>query len=221
MNFQNENDLFKMMAEKLYSAVISDLLDQNGFRDQAMSHQIRPIHFDHVTVGRAMTVLCTDVYQIPDLPYQMEIEAVDALKPNDVLVCTTNGSDRYSFWGELLSTAAIARGANGAVIDGFIRDTKAIIEIGFPVFCTGFSPLDSNGRGDVVAYNVPIKCGGVAVDPGDIIFADHDGIVVIPKKIENEIIRGAIEKISTENQIRDELRKGSMLKSVFDRYGVL
>ena len=221
MKWNNETELFEMMKEKLYAAVISDALDQVGYRNQTMHHDIRPLYMEAVAVGRAMPVLCVDVYEVPDQPYQMEIAAVDSLKPNDVLVCSTNYSTRNCFWGELLSTAASVRGARGAIVEGFIRDTKQITEMQFPVFMTGISPVDSSGRGDVIAYNVPIECGGVKVNPGDIVFGDYDGVVVIPKKVENKVIEAALEKVSGENRTRDELLKGSTLKEVYDKYGIL
>ncbi|MCH8289609.1 RraA family protein [Candidatus Poribacteria bacterium] len=221
MKWNNETELFEMMKEKLYAAVISDALDQVGYRNQTMHHDIRPLYMEAVAVGRAMPVLCVDVYEVPDQPYQMEIAAVDSLKPNDVLVCSTNYSTRNCFWGELLSTAARVRGARGAIVEGFIRDTKQITEMQFPVFMTGISPVDSSGRGDVIAYNVPIECGGVKVNPGDIVFGDYDGVVVIPKKVENKVIEAALEKVSGENRTRDELLKGSTLKEVYDKYGIL
>ena len=221
MEWKNETELFEMMKEKLYAAVISDALDQVGYRNQTMHHDIRPLYMEAVAVGRAMPVLCVDVYEVPDQPYQMEIAAVDSLKPNDVLVCSTNYSTRNCFWGELLSTAASVRGARGAIVEGFIRDTKQITEMQFPVFMTGISPVDSSGRGDVIAYNVPIECGGVKVNPGDIVFGDYDGVVVIPQKVENKVIEAALEKVSGENRTRDELLKGSTLKEVYDKYGIL
>lgn len=221
MEWNNETELFEMMKEKLYAAVISDALDQVGYRNQTMHHGIRPLYMQAVAVGRAMPVLCVDVYEVPDQPYQMEIAAVDSLKPNDVLVCSTNYSTRNCFWGELLSTAANVRGARGAIVEGFIRDTKQIVEMQFPVFMTGISPVDSSGRGDVIAYNIPIECGGVKVNPGDIVFGDYDGVAVIPKAVENDVIEAALEKVSGENRTRDELLNGSTLKAVYDKYGIL
>ena len=219
--WSNDTELFDMMKDQLYAAVISDALDAAGYREQALRHTIRPLHPGTVVVGRAMPVLCVEVYEIPDEPYQQEIAAVDSLKRDDVLVCSTNGSTRICFWGELLSTAALARGARGAVIDGFIRDARQILEMGFPVFTTGLSPVDSNGRGDVVAYNVPIECGGVPVNPGDIVFGDADGVVVIPQVVEATVIGAALEKVSGENRTRDALRAGATLREVYDKYGIL
>ena len=219
--WENDTELFDMMEEYLYAAVISDALDATGFREQAMQHTIRPLLPETVVVGRAMPVLCLDVYEIPDEPYQQEIAAVDSLKQDDVLVCSTDGSTRICFWGELLSTAARARGARGAVIEGFIRDVRKIMQMQFPIFTTGITPVDSNGRGEVVAYNVPIECGGVTVNPGDIVFGDADGVVVIPQSVETQVIEAALEKVSAENRTRDALREGAMLREVYDTFGIL
>jgi len=221
LEWENDDQLFSLMADCLYSSVISDVLDDAGYCNQVMSHKIRPLYGNAVAVGRVMTVHCMDVYEIPDQPYKLEIEAVDSLKPNEILVCSTNGSDRYSFWGELLSTASLARGANGAIIDGFVRDCKAITDMQFPVFATGISPLDSKGRGDVVSFNTPIECGGVRVVSGDIVFGDYDGIVVVPQQTEERIVAAAFDKVSGENHIRRELKAGATVKYVFDKYGIL
>jgi len=221
IEWENDTELFDMMEEQLYAAVISDALDAAGFRKQALRHTIRPLLPETVVVGRAMPVLCLDVYEIPDEPYQQEIAAVDSLKQNDVIICSTNGSTRICFWGELLSTAAQARGARGAVIDGFIRDIRKIVRMQFPVFTTGLSPVDSNGRGEVVAYNVPIEIGGVTVNPSDIVFGDADGVVIIPQDIEKKVIEAALEKVQGENQTRDALREGATLREVYDKYGIL
>ena len=221
MQFSGDCDMFDFMKEKLYASVISDVLDRLGYRNQAMNAEIRPIYPEAVAVGRAMTVLTVDVYQVTSDPYRMEIESVDSLKPNDVLVACTNNSTRTCFWGELLSTAARARGARGAVIDGYTRDVKRIIQMGFPVFAAGIRPIDSMGRSLVVGYNVPIVCGEVCVRPGDIVFGDIDGVVVVPHEVENEVIPKAIEKATGENVTRSELQKGAFLRDVYAKYGVL
>ena len=219
--WENDTELFDMMEAQLYAAVISDALDAAGYRHQVLRHTLRPLLPETVVVGRAMPMLCLDVYEIPDEPYQQEIAAVDSLKQDDVLVCSTNGSTRICFWGELLSTAAQARGARGAIIDGFIRDVRRIMGMRFPIFTTGLSPVDSNGRGEVVAYNVPIECGGVTVNPGDIVFGDADGVVIIPQSIEKTVIEAALEKVQGENQTREALREGATLREVYDKFGIL
>lgn len=219
--YGSDLEMFDMMRKKLYSAVLSDALDQVGLRRQAMRADIRPVWPGAVVVGRALTALSVDVYEIVADPYEKEIEVIDSLKPENVLVAATGQSTRTCFWGELLSTAARARGAQGAVIDGYTRDVARITEMQFPVFATGMKPVDSNGRGMVMDYNCPVSCGDVVVNAGDIIYGDVDGIVAIPSNVEEEVIARAIDKVEGENMTREELEKGGYLRDVYEKYGVL
>jgi regulator of RNase E activity RraA len=216
-----DTELFDFMARELYVSVVSDVLDHLGYREQAMDATIRPMYREAVVVGRAHTVLSTDVYQLPEDPYSAEIAAIDSLRPGDVLVAATNRSTRTCFWGELLSTTARARGCRGAVIEGHVRDVLKIEQMRFPIFATGIRPVDSAGRGLVVAHGVPVECGGVLVRPGDVVFGDYDGLVVIPREVEEEAIRRAQEKVVGENKAREDLARGDLLRDVYDRYGVL
>src|SRR3954469_17524793 len=216
-----DTELFDFMGRELYVSVVSDVLDSLGYREQAMDATIRPIYREAVVVGRAHTVLSTDVYQLPEDPYSAEIAAIDSLQSGDVLVAATNRSTRTCFWGELLSTTARARGCRGAVIEGHVRDVLKIEQMAFPIFATGLRPVNSAGRGLVVAHGVPVECGGVLVRPGDIVFGDYDGLVVIPREVEEEAIRRAQEKVIGENKAREDLARGDLLRDVYDRYGVL
>jgi len=221
MKFKNDKELFDTMEQKLYSSVVSDILDQLGYRNQAMRADINPMWPGAVVAGRAHTVLSADIYEIKENPYEKEIEAVDTLKPNDVLVAGTNRSTETSLWGELLSTACRARGARGAIIDGYTRDMVRITEMKFPVFATGTRPLDSKGRSIVIEVGRPVMCGNVLVNEGDIVLADIDGVVVIPREAEEKVIALSLEKASAEDTVRDELLKGAFLGDVFKKYGVL
>lgn len=214
-------ELFKHIEAILYTAVLSDALDEIGIRDRVMREHLRPVAPDSVFAGWARTVLCMDVHYIPEEPYALEIEAVDSILPGEVIVVGTGASVRNAPWGELLSTAAMARGARGAVIDGLIRDVKKILQLGFPVFASGMKPVDSRGRGLVVDYNVPVECGGVIVAPGDLIVADFDGVVAVPSHVVHEVVRLATDKVSRENSSRAELMNGKYLRDVFDKFGVL
>src|SRR5215207_4225166 len=218
---ENEDRLLAIMREKLYVSVVSDVLDGLGHRDQAMAARVRPIAVTDRVIGRAHTVLTADVYERPEEPYRLEIESVDALQPGDVMVACTNGSERTCFWGELLSTAAVARGATGCVIDGHTRDALRIMDMEFPVFATGFRPVDSSSRSMVVGHGCPVEVGGVVVSPGDIIFGDYDGIVVIPPDRLADIVTAAQIKVTSENSSREMLQAGATLRQVYDRYGVL
>lgn len=211
------------IRQSLYTAVLSDVLDDLGFRDQAMAPSIRPLDDELVLAGFARTGLYREVFHANEgeNPYELEIALVDALKPGDVAVFGCAGSRRIAPWGELLSTASRARGAAGCVTDGMVRDIRAIRALRFPVFHGGIAPLDSKGRGKVAEIDVPICCGGVAVAPGDLVVGDADGVVVVPRAIEDEALRRAFAKVEGENTTRDELAAGAKLADVFARYRVL
>lgn len=219
--FTSEQGMFAAMRDKLTAAVLSDVLDSLGARSQAMRADIRPIYPGARVVGRAYTVLSADIYQPIDDPYRGEIEAVDSLKSNDVMVVCTNRSTRTCFWGELLSTAAQARGARGVVLDGYTRDVAQISAMQFPVFATGMSVLDSAGRSMVIDHGCPVLCGEVMVRTRDIVFGDIDGVVVVPQELEKEVIPLALEKVDRENLVRDELLKGSLLRDAYAKYKTL
>jgi len=213
--------LFAEMEAKLYTAVLCDVMDDLGYRNQAMRETIRPLDPSFVCVGRAKTILAVDVYQLSGDPYKMEIESVDSVRPDEVIVACTNNSIRTGFWGELLSTAAQTRGARGVIVDGLVRDVKKIVALGFPVFAAGIKPVDSKGRSIVLNYDCPIECGGVAVSPGDIIMADYDGVAVVPKEIVADVLKRALIKVEKENKSRQDLIAGAYLRDVYRRYGTL
>jgi len=219
--YKDDKAMFNIMQEKLYAAVISDTLDSLGAREQVMRADICPVYQGAVVSGRAYPVLSADTFILSDDPYRGEIEAVDALKENDVIVWGTNRSTRTCVWGELLSTAAQARGARGAIIDGYTRDVPQITAMNFPTFATGSKPVDSAGRSMVINHNCPVRCGDVLVKPGDIIFADIDGVVVIPRELEKRAIPLALEKVAKESLVRDELLRGTMLRGAYDKHKVL
>jgi 4-hydroxy-4-methyl-2-oxoglutarate aldolase len=204
---------------KLYTPVLADVLDRLNCRNQSLRADVRPLFPSARIAGYALTVQTILAPEIaPAEPYKGELEAVDALGPLDVMVVS---SCDWSFWGELLSTAALYRGCRGIIIDGFTRDTTAIIKMEFPTFCRGIHPADSLGRIDVAAHNVPILCGGVLVNAADLILADADGVVVVPRAVAVEAIELAEEKIRSENLVRAKLAEGMSVTEAFRRYGVL
>lgn len=203
----------------LYTPVLADVLDRLGYRDQTLRADIRPLSLGMATAGVARTVRTVPAPELsPAEPYKGEMAAVDALGPGDVMVVSRC---EWSFWGELLSTAARHRGCRGVVIDGFTRDTRAITAMGFPVFCRGIHPADSLGRLDVDAQDVPIQCGGVLVLPGDLVLADDDGVVILPRAVAEQAIALAEEKVRGENLVRKALAEGMSVAEAFRRYGVL
>ncbi|NLB37937.1 MAG: RraA family protein [Clostridiales bacterium] len=194
-----------------------------GLREQAMHQRLRPLDENAcVFAGRARTVqwMSTE-YVVSPHPYGKEIDIMDDLKPGDVVVHSTDYARANAPWGELMSTIAKYRGAVGCICDSQIRDVARIRAMGFPVFYAGIRPVDSKGRGYVVDYDVPVRSGGVVVNAGDLIFADLDGVVVIPRGKEEEVIRRAAEKAKAEDLSRMELLQGKSLREVYDRYGAL
>ena len=213
--------LFDFIREHLYVAVVCDILDELGYHNQAMHQRLRPLLPDIKNcgfIGRARTFRWMDTDYIPENPYGLEIEAMDSLKKGDVVVHSTDHGGTNAPWGELMSTIAKRNGAAGCVCDSQVRDCIRIIELGFPVYYAGIRPLDSKGRAVVVEYDVPVRCGGVLVHPQDIIYADFDGIVVVPKAVELEVFEKAQEKSHRENLSRKELTEGKSLREVYDKY---
>ena len=208
---------------RLFASVLSDCLDQAGLWNQALPARIRPLDDSLVMVGRARTAAFMEVYHVaPDQnPYELEIKLIDSLRPGDIPVFACSNPARVAPWGELLSTAAGARGAVGALMDGCVRDIKAIRAMCFPVVHAGIAPLDSRGRARVMAIDVPIECGGVKVKSGDLIFGDADGVVVVPKTLEAQVLAAAYEKLKGERNTLAELRAGAKLGDVYAKYGVL
>jgi len=221
-NILDDSAKFSWIRENLYVPVVCDILDILGYRNCAMHQRLRPLDVNNcIIVGRAKTFRWMETDHCESDAYDIEIKAVDSLKPNDIVVHSSDHACTNAPWGELMSTIAKRNGVAGAICDSMIRDCNRIIEMGFPVFYKGIRPVDSLGRAKVITYDVPVRCGEVLVHPGDLVFADFDGIVVIPQSVEDEVIQKAYEKISKENQSRVDLLNGDSLRTVYDRYGVL
>jgi len=223
--FERDTDIFSFVKKNLYVPAVCDILDGLGYRRQAMHQRLRPLLPDMRNcgfIGRARTIRWMETdYVVKEDPYGLEIDAMDSLKTGDVVVHSTDYSGTNAPWGELMSTIAKRKGVAGCVCDSQIRDCVRIIEMGFPVYYAGIRPLDSMGRARVMAYDVPVSCGEVLVNPGDLIYADFDGVVSIPKKVEKEVLALAMDKVGKETQSRAELLAGKSLREVYDKYGVL
>jgi regulator of RNase E activity RraA len=216
-------DYLPSIRGRLYTAVLSDVLDGLGYRDQAMPPSIRPLDDALVMAGFARTGLYREIHRVVpgENPYELEIALVDDLKQDDVAVFGCGGSTRIAPWGELLTTASRARGAAGCVTDGYVRDIRQIRSLRFPVFHGGIAPLDSKGRGMVAEIDVPIRCAGVAIAPGDLVVGDADGVIVVPRAVEADAVAQAFAKVTSEDRTRDELAAGVKLADVFAKYRVL
>jgi 4-hydroxy-4-methyl-2-oxoglutarate aldolase len=218
-----DEGLIREARDKLYSGVVSDVLDSLGDRHHALAPRVRPLDETLVLFGRARTALYMPVYHVEPghNPYELEIALIDSLRADDVAVMACPGDGRIAPWGELLTTASQARGAAGCVTDGMVRDVRLIREMKFPVFAGAIGPLDSKGRGEVKAIDVPVECSGVPVASGDWLFGDVDGVVVIPASLCEQAITLALEKVQAENIVRAELAAGEPLAVVFARHGIL
>ncbi len=209
------------VLSKLYSAVLMDVLDAMGFRLQCMDPSIRPLTPTMRAWGEAVTMYCEEATKVPTEPYQIELEVVDALQPGQIIVAQANTRQPCALWGGLLTNAAMGREGAGVITDCPSRDYAEIVSLGFPIFCPGLSPYDSLGRLDGKERNVPILIGGVRVRPGDLIFADVDGVVVVPQQAAPEAIERAWQKVQGENTVREELRAGASIAATFKKYGIL
>ncbi|MCA8984960.1 MAG: RraA family protein [Planctomycetaceae bacterium] len=210
-----------MMREKLYAAVVCDALDQLGYTHQSPRLPLMPYTSPVMLVGRCKTTLWADMFHVDPNPYDLELKAVDGCQPDDVLIAAAGGSQRSGIWGELLTTAARNRGCIGAIVDGAIRDVDKIAELNFPVLARGTCLYDSQNRQRVIDLDVPVELDGVVFRPGDLVFADRDGVVVVPREIEHEAIARAWEKVHAENITRDAIRAGMPAVAAYEKYGVL
>jgi len=219
MEWQNDQELMALIRAELYTAVIGDILDSHGYLRQFLPPEVQPLQPDMMLVGRAMPVLEANVYDTKDA-YGLMFAALDDIKPGEIYVAA-GASAYYAMWGELMSTAARARGGTGALLNGYIRDTKGILEMNFPVFCTGRYAQDQKGRGRVIDYRVTVEVGGVPIEPGDMLIGDIDGVVVVPRRVEAEVLSQALEKARTEKVIKTDLEQGMLATEAFKKYGIL
>lgn len=212
--------LFEVISTRLYTAVIGDILDRMGRVHQFLPPRIRPLTPTMRIAGRAMPVLVADVYGPQRKPFGLLTEALDQLEPGEVYLAPRSGA-QAAMWGEILTATAQSRGAVGAVVDGYHRDTVKVLGQGFPVFSHGNYAQDSSIRTIVHDFRTPVEIGGVHVAPGDLVVGDIDGVLVIPEEIEAEVIEAALEKASTENLVRAAIEDGMSATEAFARFGVL
>jgi regulator of RNase E activity RraA len=226
---QSDSEVFQSARRELFSAVIGDVMDKLGLQQQFLPPAVVPLDRSMIVCGRAMTVLEADVFEesttsshnpISARPFGLMMDALDGLKTDEVYICT-GASPRYALWGELMSVRAIKCGAAGAVIDGYSRDTRGVLALGFPTFSHGSYAQDQGPRGKVIDFRVPIQIGQARVIPGDLVFGDLDGACVIPRAVEEEVLARAFEKARKEKVVRKALEEGMTSKAAFEKFGIL
>ena len=226
--YNNDNELFSLLETKLFPAVVGDVLDKMGYLHQFLPAEIQPLDERMVLAGRAMPVLEADIYDLDKKannplagkPFGLMLEALDNLKPGDIYTAA-GGSLNYAMWGALMSTRAKALGAKGALVNGYIRDTKDIKSLGFPVFGRGKYAQDQGPRGQVIDYNVTVEIAGIRIEPGALLFGDCEGVLVIPMEAEKEIISRSLEKAAMENTVETAIKNGMSAVDAFKTYGVM
>jgi len=218
--WNDDKELFEMAKKELYTPVLADILDLLGCYHQMLPQEIRSMRGTDQIVGRAMPVLMIDVYGPQKEPFGKLTEALDQLQAGDIYIAN-GGLMRCAYWGEMLTASAKRNQAAGAVINGFHRDTPQIMEQNWPVFSRGAYAQDSSVRTKVAEYRIPVEVGEVWVEPGDLVFGDRDGVIVIPKKYELEVITKALEKARAEKTVRLEIENGMSTTEAFHKYGIL
>ncbi|MCL2618691.1 MAG: RraA family protein [Defluviitaleaceae bacterium] len=220
MSANAERDLFEMFTTELYTPVVGDILDGLGLYHQFLPQAIGPIREADKMIGRAMPVLMIDVYGQQKKPFGYLTEALDQLEEGEIYLAS-GGEMRCAYWGELLTAVARVRKANGAVLNGYYRDTPQVLEQNFPVFSRGRYAQDSSVRTQVANYRCPIEVGGVWIEPGDLIFGDCDGVLVIPKGRVEEVSHKALEKARGEKKVRKAIEDGMSATEAFRVFGIL
>jgi regulator of RNase E activity RraA len=224
----SDAERFAFARRELCSAVIGDVLDLHGCRHQFLPPQIQPLREDFVVCGRAMTVLEADddggegpgrPNELLNQPFGLMLRALDDLQSDEIYVCT-GASPTYALWGELMSTCARNRGAAGAVVNGWSRDTRGILALGFPCFSFGRYAQDQRPRGKVIDFRCRIQIGAVQIRPGDTLFGDLEGVVVIPREIEGDVFAQALEKSRGEKRVFAAIRDGMSAQQAWNAHGI-
>jgi regulator of RNase E activity RraA len=227
--WKSDDDLFALVQRELFTSVVGDVMDKLDLQHQFLPPQIQPLRQDMVVLGRAMPALSVDVFaeriagsanRLMDKSFGLMLEALDDLRKNEVYV-NTGSSPRNALWGELMSTRARKLGSRGAVLNGYVRDTKAILNMSFPTFAFGSYGQDSAPRSKVVDFRIPIEVGQVRVRPADIIFGDIDGVLLVPVEVEEEVFARALEKARGEKLVKKAIEKGSSTVEAFEKYGIM
>jgi regulator of RNase E activity RraA len=227
--WKSDDELFSIAQRELFTCVVGDVMDKMGLQHQFLPPQIQPVRQDMVVIGRAMPVLSVDVFteritgtanKLMDKPFGLMLEALDDLRKNEIYV-NTGSSARNALWGELMSTRARKLGCRGAVLNGYVRDTKAILKMSFPTFGFGSYGQDSAPRYKVIDFRVPLEIGHVRVRPGDILFGDIDGVLAVPIEAEEEVFARALEKARGEKLVKQAIEAGSSAVEAFEKYGIM
>lgn len=211
----------KKLKEVLYSGILCDVLDGMGYRNQSIGMALKPLGDETVIFGPAFTSIGTEVYSMPENPLIAQCRVVDQLREGEIYILKTRGAYNCAVFGELFATAVRKKGGAGVLLDGLARDLKELKKMQFPLFYKGTDPKTSKGRCEINECQIPVEIEGVTIFPGDYIFGDVDGIVVIPSALSEEVFDKALDTIEKENLVRDGLINGQSLESVYTEIGAI
>lgn len=223
--WNKDTELFALAKQELFTALVGDVMDKMGYFHQFLPQNLKPLDPKMVLIGRAMPVWEQDLpeithYELLDKPFGLMFEALDQLRENEIYICS-GASPAYALWGGLMSTRAIKLGAAGAIVNGMSRDTNEILRLNFPTFSLGTYAQDQGPRGKVVDYRTPIELGGIKISPGDILFGDRDGVIVVPGELEKEVFNLAFEKARGEKLVLKALQNGMGTVEAYEKYGIM
>lgn len=205
--------------EKLYTGVITDILDDYGYEDQTLNRNIKPIDRRMSAVGIAYPVVGRTNRSVnPNDQIRRFLEMLEKIPEHSMLVMNTNDTSS-SHIGELTTTALANQDCRGVVVEGGLRDTESILEQNFPVFAQYRTPADSVPRWELVDSNTTVVIGSVSVSPGDVIVGDIDGVAVVPQEIAADVLYDAEAEKETEDQVRAAIEEGSTPLEAFEEYG--
>lgn len=228
-SWKNDLELFALVRTELYTAVVGDIMDILGRKRQFLPPAIQPLREDMVVIGRTMPVLEMDdeggegpgrKNDVLNQPFGLMLCALDDLQAGEVYICSGSSPD-YALWGELMSMAATNRGATGAVVNGYSRDTRGILAQNFPCFSMGRYSQDQRPRGKVVDFRCTIKFGDVTVRPGDIVFGDLEGVCIVPREIEDDVFAQALEKARGEKRVFEAIKGGMKAQESWNKFGIM
>ena len=224
----NDADLFKLLKSELYTAVVGDIMDTLGLRRQFLPQAIQPLKPDMMIAGRAMPVLEADIFgeageqskgPLAHKPFGLMFEALDDLKAGEIYIAT-GASLRYALFGELMATRATYLKAAGAILDGYVRDARGIEALGLPMFSRGIYAQDQGVRGKVIDFRSAIEIDGVRIAPGDLLFGDREGVLVIPREAESDVIAKSLDKARTEGEVEKAIKSGMGACEAWEKFGV-
>ena len=209
------------IKSKLYCGILSDVLDGMGYRNQALGGGIHGLTDDTVIFGPAFTSIGTQVYSMPENPLIAQTRVVDQLGKGEIYVLVTRGEYNCAVFGELFATAVRQRGGAGVLLDAYARDVRELKQMDFPLFYRGRNPRTSKGRCEINECQIPVIIDGVTIRPGDYIFGDIDGVVIIPKEVVEEVIDESLKTIEKEDEVRRRLQNGSSLQQAYSDIGAI